>query len=495
MISAVQYRRLMKVYRETDNLSESARKAGIDRKTARKCVHGGPPQGRRGPRTWRTREDPFEGVWEEIEGLLEQCPNIKAVRLLAELQRRHPKRFEDGLLRTLQRRLKQWRRQHGETPELYFPQEHRPGERLQLDWFEGKSFGITIAGEPFEHLLCHTVLPFSNWEWVMPARSESFLSLKRTLQATLSQLGKVPSICQTDNSSTATHQLRRGKKERGLNEAYKVLLAHYRMEATTTNIGSPHENGDVESAHGHLRSYLNDSLDLRGHRDFATEQHYQDFLFHNCQERNGNRCEALAVELEQMHALPSHVLPEYEARDCRVSKDGVVRVAKIGYSVPARWAGARLRAHLYEDRIELLDGRLVVEVLERRHGDRGTHVNWRHLLEALRRKPGAFRRYRYREQFFPSLIWRKAYDALQSAFSEGRAERDYLGLLALALPESQQERVEEVVARLLQQGSLTLDAARRELGTPQSTSHRSLGIDSLEADLNAYDDLLVQDNA
>ncbi len=119
MISAVQYRKLMKVYRETDNLSESACKAGIDRKTARKCIHGGPPQGRRGPRTWRTREDPFAGVWKEIEGLLKQCPNIKAVRLLAELQRRHPERFEDGLLRTLQRRLKQWRQQHGETPELY----------------------------------------------------------------------------------------------------------------------------------------------------------------------------------------------------------------------------------------------------------------------------------------------------------------------------------------------------------------------------------------
>ncbi len=148
MISAVQYRKLMKVYRETDNLSESARKAGIDRKTARKCIHGGPPQGRRGPRTWRTREDPFEGVWKEIEGL-----------------------------------LKQWRQQHGETPELYFPQEHRPGKQLQLDWFGGKSLGITIAGEPFVHLLCHTVLPFSNWEWVIPARSESFLSLKRTLQA------------------------------------------------------------------------------------------------------------------------------------------------------------------------------------------------------------------------------------------------------------------------------------------------------------------------
>jgi transposase InsO family protein len=425
---------------------------------------------------------------------LEECPEIKVVRLFGELQRRHPERFADGLLRTLQRRVKDWRERHGKTPELFFPQDHVPGERIQLDWFEAKSLGITIQGEPYEHLLCHTVLPCSNWEWAMPARSESFLSLKSGLQAALWQLGKVPLICQTDNSSTATHQMRRGKKERGFNDAYIALLDHYRMRPDTTNVRAPHENGDVESAHGHLRSYLKDSLDLRGSRDFDSHEHYVAFLARNYHERNGNRRELLALELLAMRALPTHALPEYELRECRVSKDGVVRLAKIGYSVPARWAGKRLRAHLYENRIEFFHGRVVVEIAERRHGDRGTYVNWRHLLEAMQRKPGAFRRYRYREHFFPSILWRKAYDVLQRAYSEGRAEREYLGLLALAKEEARQALVEGVITSLLDAGALSLDAARQALGASEASPELVEAVAVLQADLTSYDVLIATAN-
>lgn len=487
MISDAHYRKLMKAYRETKNITESACKAGMDRKTARKCIHEGPPQARKQPRTWRTREDPFEKVSGEIERLLEECPEIKVVRLFGELQRRHPGRFADGLLRTLQRWVKDWRERHGKTPELFFPQDHVPGERIQLDWFEAKSLGITVQGEPYDHLLCHLVLPCSNWEWAVPARSESFLSLKSGLQAALWQLGKVPQICQTDNSSTATHQLRRGKKERGFNEAYLALLDNYRMRPATTNVRAPHENGDVESAHGHLRSYLKDSLDLRGSRDFDSHEHYLAFLARNCSERNANRREGLALELAAMRALPTHALPEYALEECRVSKDGVVRLAKIGYSVPARWAGKTLRAHLYEDRIELFHGRIVVEVAERRYGDRGTYVNWRHLLEAMQRKPGAFRRYRYREHFFPSILWRKAYDVLQGAHSEGRAEREYLGLLALAKEEARQAQVEDVIASLLAGGKLSLDAARQALGATEASPEVVEAVAVLQADLAPYD--------
>jgi len=495
MISDAQFRKLMKAYRESHNLTESACKAGMDRKTARKCINQGPPGARRQPRDWRTREDPFKDVQQEIEQLLGECPEIKAVRLFTELQRRHPGRFEDGLLRTLQRRVKAWREHHGKRPELFFPQDHLPGERIQLDWFDAKSLGITIQGEPYPHLLCHTVLPCSNWEWVMPARSESFLSLKNGLQAALWQLGKVPHICQTDNSSTATHQLRRGQKKRGFNEAYLRLLEHYGMKAETTHVGAPNENGDVESAHHHLRVYLNDSLALRGHRDFESHEAYLAFLARNCHERNGNRREALSSELAHMRALPSQALPEYALHECRVNKDGVVRVAKIGYSVPARWAGRRLRAHLYDDRIEFLHDRVLVTVVERRHGDRGTHVNWRHLLEALRRKPGAFRRYRYREHFFPALVWRQAYDALQKRYSEGRAEREYLGLLALALDEANQPQVEKILGTLLKQNQLSLDAMKQALNTHEPTRKVVADMPVLQADLQDYDTLVTSANA
>jgi hypothetical protein len=188
-----------------------------------------------------------------------------------------------------------------------------------------------------------------------------------------------------------------------------------------------------------------------------------------------------------MRALPTHALPEYALEECRVSKDGVVRLAKIGYSVPARWAGKTLRAHLYEDRIELFHGRIVVEVAERRYGDRGTYVNWRHLLEAMQRKPGAFRRYRYREHFFPSILWRKAYDVLQGAHSEGRAEREYLGLLALAKEEARQAQVEDVIASLLAGGKLGLDAARQALGATEASPEVVEAVAVLQADLAPYD--------
>lgn len=497
MISDAHYRKLMKVYRETKNITESACKAGMDRKTAQKCINEGPPQARKQPRSWRTREDPFEEVRDEIEKLLQECPDIKGVRLFSQLQRRHPGRFPDGLVRTLQRRIKVWRERNGKTPELFFPQDHLPGERIQVDWFEAKSLGVTIQGEPFDHLLCHLVLPFSNWEWVTPARSESFLSLKSGLQAALWQLGKAPQVCQTDNSSTATHQLRRKKKGRGFNEDYLHLLEHYRMKAEATNVRAPHENGDVESSHGHLRSYLKDSLNLRGHRDFDSHENYLAFLVRNCHERNANRREAVALELAAMRDLPSRALPEYQVKECGVSKDGVIRVSKIGYSVPARWAGTKLRVHLYDDRIEFFHGRVVVEVVERRYGDRGTYVNWRHLIEAMLRKPGAFRRYRYREHFFPSILWRKAYDFLQSAYSEGRSEREYLGLLALAKEEAQQPLVEGVIEALLANGNLSLDAARQAQGVPEASKDvkEARAVAVLQPDLCAYDDLIPKANS
>ena len=376
------------------------------------------------------------------------------------------------------------------------PQGHRGGKGIRadsgfgsatVDEREGKAQAV---GSSLGVELCHVVLPCSNWEWVVPARSESFLSLKRGLQAALWQLGKAPHICQTDNSSTATHQLRRGRKERGFNEAYQHLLDHYGMKAETINVGAPHENGDVESSHRHLRDYLHDSLNLRGHRDFESHEAYIAFLAHNCYERNGNRQTALAAELVQMRPLPTRALPEYQYCDCRVNKDGIVRALKIGYSLPARWAGNRLRAHIYEDYVEFFHERTLVARVERRYGDRGTYVNWRHLLEALRRKPGAFRRYRYREHFFPSRVWRRAYDELQRTFSEGRTEREYLGLLSLALNETDQPHVEEAMEVFLRDGGLTLDAMKQAVGTCSSAQEVVTAMPVLEATLKDYDLLL-----
>ena len=162
----------------------AALRSGMDRKTARKYVtRNRLPSELTEPRGWRTRSNPFEEDWTWVSEQLGTIPGLEAKTLFEALQRHHPGRYEDGQPRTLQPHIKQWRAEHGPEREVFFPQEHRPGEALQLDFTDARELGITIAGMEFHHLLCHVVLPYSNWEHVTVCLSESFLALKHGLQA------------------------------------------------------------------------------------------------------------------------------------------------------------------------------------------------------------------------------------------------------------------------------------------------------------------------
>src|SRR6266478_7073560 len=130
--------------------------------------------------------------------------------------------------------------------------------------------------------LVHAVLPYSNWEWARVCFSESYLSLKRGLQSALVELGGCPRFCQSDQSSTATHVRGRSEGQRSgreYNARYLGLLAHYGLEPAVIGVGEPHENGDVESAHGHLRTAIDQALRLAGSRQFASVAQYEGFLF------------------------------------------------------------------------------------------------------------------------------------------------------------------------------------------------------------------------
>lgn len=493
MISGPQYRKLMQTYQETGTITASASKAGMDRKTAAKYIRGAAgPEEKREPRGWRTRTDPFDGVWKQVEGWLEGKPDMEATSALEELLRLYPEQFEEKHLRSLQRRFRKWREQNGHCAKpVYFEQRHEPGRLLQLDWFHPRDFEVTIAGEPYGHLLCHTVLTYSNWEWAQPCRSESFASLKGTLQASLWEAGKVVEVCQVDNSSTATHQFVRGSRKRVFNERFLGLLAHYGMRAQTIQVGAANENGDVESAHSHLRHYLADALQLRGSSDFESVEAYTLWLEQTLRRRNERRGSKFAEEQAVMRPLPACRLAEYEEVDCRVNKYALVRVGKGSYSVPSKHRTHRLRARLYESRIELWHEQTRVAAFDRHANAGGACVDWRHLIEDLCRKPGAFARYRYRESFYPSLLWREVSDELRERFSEARADSDYLQMLRLSLGHGM-ERMEELLGRLKGTPQLTLDQVRRELG--EQGKWRDSG-DDTEADLNAYDRLLGEEVA
>ena len=174
MINQQQLTRLVREFKRAGNLTMSAMKAGMDPKTARKYVKSGVVMlAARGPRTWRTRTDPLGAAWARAEGYLRAAPELEARALFEHLLETAGEAIAAGQLRTFQRRVRQWRLEHGPDPEVIFAQEHRPGEVMQVDWTHAKELGVTIAGQPLDHLLCQAVLPYSNWQWATRCQLES----------------------------------------------------------------------------------------------------------------------------------------------------------------------------------------------------------------------------------------------------------------------------------------------------------------------------------
>ncbi|MDI7270089.1 MAG: IS21 family transposase, partial [Myxococcota bacterium] len=218
---------------------------------------------------------------------LAEAPELEGRALFEDLMERKPERYEPGQLRTFQRHVRRWRAQEGPPKEIFFPQAHRPGEAMQTDFTWATVLGITICGIAFPHMLCHMVLPYSNWEWATVCLSESMAALKRGVQAALFVLGRVPDYHQTDNSTAATHDLRTGK--RGFNEEYKQFCGHFGMTPRTIKVGESHQNGDVESQNGALKRRLEQHLLLRGSRDFTSVEEYERFVQDVQRETNGLR--------------------------------------------------------------------------------------------------------------------------------------------------------------------------------------------------------------
>jgi hypothetical protein len=242
-------RKLMEEYQKTGSVSKAALRADMDRKTARKYLRSCKlPSQMRVPHTWRARPDPFEKHWAEAEAMLVEAPELEAKALFEWLCERHGGVYHEGQLRTFQRRVRRWRAQKGPAKEVYLPQEHEPGRRLETDFTWMNSLGITINGEPFKHLLCHCVLSYSNWQWAVVCHSESLLALRKGLQTTMTRMGRVPAENWTDHSTAATHAIGSGKDGAWeFNRSYLDMMRHFGMEPKTISVGKPHENGDVAS--------------------------------------------------------------------------------------------------------------------------------------------------------------------------------------------------------------------------------------------------------
>ena len=488
MVTDKQIRRLYQLIEKEKSLSMAASKAGIDEKTARKYLRSGKlPSESRPVHHWRTRSDPFAEVWEEVRAKLELNPGLEAKTLFEDLQRRYEGRFQDGQLRTLQRKVKHWRATEGPPKEVFFPQQHYPGVLCQSDFTHLTKLGVTIAGEPFPHLLYHFVLTYSNWETGTICFSESFESLSEGLQNALWELGAVARQHRTDRMSAAVH---RDLNPEVFTERYSGLLRHYGIRGERTRAASPHENGDVEQRHHRFKRALDQQLMLRGSRDFARRIDYEAFLRRLFKQLNAGRRQRLAEERAHLRALPACRRDASKRMQTKVGASSTSRVKGAVYSVDSRLIGERIELRMHTDRIELYYGGRRVDTLPRLRGGKRHHIAYRHIIDWLVRKPGAFENYRFRQDLFPTHRFRMAYDAIKARL-HGKSSKEYLRILHLAARENE-SAVDAAIKMLFDNGD-PITAANVEALVKSGEAFpviRSVHIAPVE--LSAYDQLLEE---
>jgi hypothetical protein len=488
MVTDKQVRKMRLLLVAGKTLAAAAARTDMDEKTARKYRRQQQlPSEVARPHDWATRLDPFAEVWAEVCALLQEQAGLQAKTIFGELQRRYPGRFSEGQLRTLQRKVRRWRAKSGPAKEVFFAQVHEPGRLAASDFTHMDELGVTIAGQRFEHMVYHFVLTYSNWESVTICFSESFESLSEGLQNALGELGAVPQRHRTDRLSTAVNNLT-DKKE--FTQRYQGLLAHYGLIGEKIQADHAHENGDIEQRHRRFKEAVEQALLLRGSRDFASREDYRRFL-HELKDRlNAGRHERLAEELAVLRPLPARRLEACQRRRCRVDQGSLIHVERNSYTVPSRLIGEEVEVRLYAEQVEVWYAQQLVERQPRLRGRGQQRINYRHIIDWLVRKPGAFAQYRYRQELFPSSTFRIAYDTLQSQ-DEATADKEYLRLLHLAAQES--EAAVEAALRCRLTAGQAISAAAIEIMVKQQLAPAVPEVRVDAVDLRVFDDLLTDE--
>jgi len=489
MVKDAQVKGLFMSMSEGKPLYISAQKADMCKNTARKyyCQQRFPSEVRF-CHNWRTRPDPFNEVWGGIEDLLSTYPHLEAKTAFDWLQREYPGRFDDGQLRTLQRRFRQWRGEHGKAREVFFDQDHYPGVLGASDFTRMSSLEITIAGTLFDHMLYHYVLTWSNWEHVTICFSESFESLSAGLQNAWWRCGGVPLKHRTDRLSAAINNL---DEKRELTDRCNALLRYYGVEGQKTNPNRGNENGDIEQRHHRIKRAVEQALILRGSRDFATRGEYEQFLDHLYDHLNKGRKVRFEQERTHLRPLPAHRLPDYtEIRGVLVSKGSTIHVRKNVYSVHSRLRDEHVTIRIYAEYLEVLLGMVMIERLPRLRGADNHKINYRHIIDWLIRKPGAFANYRYRSDLFPTSQFRIAYDLLRTQCPV-RADKEYLNILHAAAYGSE-ELVNRALHKMIAEGIIptAVEVAALVKWMENNGTQSLCDPHVAEVDLSHYDDLL-----
>ena len=423
-------------FRQTDGPAVSAAKASISTATAYRFEQDHRPPSVKAEPRGRRRPDPLVSFFDaEVVPMLTAAPELRAVAIFEEMQRRHPD-LPDGTRRTLERRIRAWRALHGANQEVIFRQVHEPGRMGLSDFTDMADLGVTIAGVRLDHRLYHFRLAYSGFAHAhVILGGESYVALAEGLQNALWALGGAPHEHRSDSLSAAFRNLDHDARE-DLTRRYDALCRHYGMEPTRNNRGVAHENGSIEAPHGHLKKAVADALLMRGTSGFDDLACYRLFIDEIVSRKNAHHAKRIAAERVVLQQLPGQRTCDHEETIVTVTSSGGFTLKKVFYTVPSRLIGHRLRVRLYDDRLELFIGATLLMTLTRgRAAATGKHahvVDYRHVIHALRRKPMALLNLVYRDQLFPRDAYRLTFDRLLENIPDKAACRLMVDLLALA---------------------------------------------------------------
>jgi hypothetical protein len=478
----------------------AAEAVGISVRSAQRIDRGDHQPSPRQGRHWRTRADPLAEVWQsELVPMLEKAPGLEPQTLLLHLEQIRPDQEWHRRKRTLQRRVEQWRAERGPEREVMFLQEHRPGVLGISDFTLLKGEPIRVAGVVLEHRLFHFRLPFSGWCHVEVIHGgESFVALAEALQNALFACGGVPAEHRTDSLS-ACYRNRDGSYASDFTSRYKELCAHLGVVGTRNNRGVAHENGAIEGPHRHWKHRLEQQLLQRGSRDFQMEEAYRQLVSRVSEGLNGRASvrEKLSIERLALAPLPVDRFADYEPLVARVRATGTIQVRQVTYSVPSRLIGEQLTVHVRHDRLELYRLGRLLETLPRLHprkGDKGMatrRIDFRHVIESLRRKPRALLRARLQDDLLPGESWRELWRQLLAALPPDEAAKVMVDALHVAAKHNDLAGVEAYLRRTLRRGALSLTALRDHYGLRPPRGLAALPqLDIPEHQLSSYDELL-----
>jgi hypothetical protein len=457
---------LYMTYRKVKGLTQkaAAAKVGISVRSGRNIEQGvhataSPPK----LRNYKTRKSPIDQVWEtELEPMLRANPNLQPKTLLIYLERTHRNAqgdpvYKRSIERTLQRHVAKWLALHGQPKEVMFPQTHMPGEQGLSDFTHFHQAQITIQGDPFKHMFYHFRLVYSKWDYLKVIQGgESMQALSEGLQEALFVLGGTPKEHRTDSLSAAFKNLSRHAKK-DLTSRYEALCKYYNMIPTRNNKGRKHENGSVESAHGHLKNRMAQELLLRGSCDFESVGQYEEWVHGIVQQSNKRNRVDFTGEQLTLQPLPAHKTVDYEIKSIKVPSSAILTIKRMRYSIPSRLSGHMLTLHIYQQKIQVYLGSTFVLMLDRKyHKQQGSYyvIRYQDVIHALIKKPGAFRQCTYRDELLPNSTYRAIWRHVDALKDRQASVKLMLKLLKLAADFDCEEALGAHVLERIAQGKL-----------------------------------------